>query len=178
MRKMAMCFIGDVALKLKDQSSQLLLQIPKTGFNRGGLGKDDQSAIDGSHVSTDDPQTPFKTVALNGVPQFAADGKNDAETLPSATNPQAFPFNPSHNSGEPVMGRSNGEPFATPATTPVEDSSSGWGAHALAKTVLVATLPVAGLKCPFHSLYPFSLSVACKEAILLGDAQNGGNRTI
>ena len=150
---MAMCFMGEVALKLGDQSLQLLLQIPKMGYYRGGLGKDDQFALDGSHLPTDDPQTPFKTVAANGISQFAANGKNDAGTLPSAANPQAFTFYPSHDGGgQEKGGGSNGEPFATPTTTPVENGPTGWGAHAFAKTVLVSTLPVAGLKSSFHSL--------------------------
>jgi len=150
---MAMCFIGEIALKLGNQSLKFLLQIPKTGFNSGGLGKDDQLALNGRHLPTDDPQTPFEAIALNGVPQFATDGKNDTGILPSAANPQAFPSNPSHNGGGQGTGRcSNGQPFATPTTAPVEDGPTGWSAHPLAKTVLVATLPVAGLKCPFHSL--------------------------
>ena len=62
--------------------------------------------------------------------------------------------NPKTMAFEPGQKRLNRQALATLPTAAIENVTTGRCAHALAKTVLVATFSVTGLKSTFHSNNP------------------------
>ena len=106
-----------------------------------------------------DSQAAFEAIALHGFAERPPHCHDEPGRISSVADPDGLAFDPAAAiSVHSRISSSNGQSFAALAAATGNDRSTGGGAHALAKPVLVPAFSIAGLKCPFHRFLSSSIS--------------------
>ena len=92
-------------------------------------------------------QPTLQTVAPHRVAEAFAQDEDDAPGPTSGANPKQLALRPRHTTFPGKRrGNSDGETLAAPTAAAVQHRTTTGGLHALAESVLVSALSVAGLK--------------------------------